>query len=64
MSSFNHMAVKDFKLDTSQMKNQRAQKDPHVLGSSKMGKRIQHMIIHESQIRQQIILRKPTQENI
>ena len=38
-------------------------KDPHGLGSNKMGKRNQHMIIHESQIRQQIILRKPTQDN-
>ena len=28
-----------------------------------MGKRNQHMIIHESQIRQQIILRKPTHDN-
>ena len=64
MSSFNNIAVKDFKPDTPQMKNQRAQKDPHELGSRKMGKRNQHMIIHESQIKQQIILRKPTRENI
>ena len=26
MSSFNHIAIKDFKPDTLQMKNQRAQK--------------------------------------
>ena len=63
MSNFNQIAANDFKPDSPQNEITKSTKDPHGLGSNKMGKRNQHMIIHESQIRQQIILRKPTQEN-
>ena len=72
MSSFNHIAVNDSKPNSPQMKNiehkqsQQSKditKDSHRLGSNKMGKRNQHMIIHKSQIGQQIILRKLTHDN-
>ena len=62
----NHKAVNDFKPDSPQMKNREHKqsqlskgitKDPHRLGSNKMGK------IQKSQVGQQIILGKPTQEN-
>ena len=43
--------------------NNREHKRPTGLGSNKIRKRNQHMIIHESQIRQHIILRKPTHDN-
>ena len=43
--------------------NNREHKRPTGLGSNKISKRNQHMIIHESQIRQHIILRKPTHDN-
>ena len=72
MSSFNHIVVNDSKPDSPQMKNREHKqsqqskgitKDPHGLGLNKMGKRNQHMIIHKSQIGQQIILRKLTHDN-
>ena len=33
-------------------------KDPHVLGSSQMGKRNQHVFVHQSQIKQSYYLKK------
>ena len=64
----NHRAVNDFKPDLPQMKKKNREhkhsqlskgitKDPHGLGSNKMGK------ILKSQIGQQIILREPTHDN-
>ena len=68
----NHRAVNDFKTDSPQMKRKKKKKNrehkhsqlskgitknPHRLGSNKMGK------ILKSQIEQQIILREPTHDN-
>ena len=51
MSYFNHIAIRDNKPDSPQMKKKNT-KDPHELGSSRMGKRNQHEIVHQTQIRQ------------
>ena len=57
MSYFNHIAIRDNKPDSPQMKKE-STKDPHELGSSRMGKRNQHEIIHHTQIRQSDYLKK------
>ena len=58
MSYFNHLAIRDIKPDSPQNEKSESTKDPHILGSSKMGKRNQHVIVHESQIRQLDYLKK------
>ena len=57
MSYFNHIAIRDNKPDLPQMKKE-STKDPHELGSSRMGKRNQHVIVHQTQIRQSDYLKK------
>ena len=57
MSYFNHIAIRDNKPDSPQMKKENI-KDPHELGSSRMGKRNQHVIVHQTQIRQSNYLKK------
>ena len=57
MSYFNHIAIRDNKLDSPQMKRE-STNDPHKLGSSKMGKKNQHVIMHQTQIRQTDYLKK------
>ena len=57
MSYFNHIAIRDNKPDSPQMKKE-STKDPHELGSSRMGKRNEHVIVHQTQIRQTNYLKK------
>ena len=57
MSYFNHIAIRDNKPNSPQMKKENT-KDPHKLGSSRMGKRNQHVIAHQTQIRQSDYLKK------
>ena len=57
MSYFNHIAVRDNKPDSPQTKKENT-KDPRELGSSRMSKRNQHVIVHQTQIRQSDYLKK------
>ena len=57
MSYFNHIAIRDIKPDSPQMKKE-STKDPHELSSSRMGKRNQHEIVHQTQIKQIDYLKK------
>ena len=57
MSYFNHIAIRDNKPNSQQMKKE-STKDPHELGSSRMGKRNQHEIVHQTQIKQTDYLKK------
>ena len=52
MSYFNHIANRDIKPDSPQMKKIENTKDPQELGSSRMGKRNHYQIVHQTQIRQ------------
>ena len=63
MSYFNHIANRDNKPDSPQMRKKNA-KDPQELGSSRMGKRNQHEIKHQTQIKQTDNLKKTNTEHI
>ena len=58
MSYFNHIAIRDNKPDSPQMKETENTKDPHELGSSRMGKKTNMWLYIKHKSGNHIISRK------